>query len=179
MKITQDYIPVGYPILTNSYQAGVLPAVIFPFVFLSVWYLLKPDQNAFLEAELLDFDWETHGNVKIPMVMAALNDDFIFYEDVIDAEIRALENENFDLGETFYVCEGFETDQMILCEKLQMKLHRRLKRPLCRIETEIWKSVGLLCQFLYQMHTNDNVDLCPWSTTHILWEERKMTHKNT
>ena len=27
----------------------------------------------------------------------------IFYEDVIDAEIRALENENFDLGETFCV----------------------------------------------------------------------------
>ena len=41
----------------------------------------------------------------------------IFYEDLIDAEIRALENEHFDLGETFCVQEGFETDRMILCEK--------------------------------------------------------------
>ena len=56
MKIAQDYIPVGYPILKNSYQAGVLPAVIFPFVFLSVCHLLKSDRNLFLEAELLDVD---------------------------------------------------------------------------------------------------------------------------
>ena len=56
MKIAQDYIPAGYPILKNSYQADVLPAVIFPFVFWSVCHLLKSDQNAFLEAELHDFD---------------------------------------------------------------------------------------------------------------------------
>ena len=32
------------------------------------------------------------------MIMATLNDDFIFGEDVIDAEIQALENENFKCG---------------------------------------------------------------------------------
>ena len=32
MKNAQDYILVGYPILKNSYQAGVLPAVIFPYL---------------------------------------------------------------------------------------------------------------------------------------------------
>ena len=48
------------------------------------------------------------------MMMATLKDNFTFDDDVIDAEICALENENFDLGETFHVCRGFETDQMIL-----------------------------------------------------------------
>ena len=33
--------------------------------------------------------------------MAMLNECFIFYENSIDAETEALENEEFDLGETF------------------------------------------------------------------------------
>ena len=48
--------------------------------------------------------------------MASLKDDFIYDEKAIDAEIEALENEQFDLGETLCICEGFETDEMILCE---------------------------------------------------------------
>ena len=48
--------------------------------------------------------------------MASLKDDFIYDEKTIDAEIEALEKEQYDLGETFCVCEGFETDEMILCE---------------------------------------------------------------
>ena len=37
-----------------------------------------------------------------------MKDDFIYDERTIDAEIEALENEQYDLG------EGFETDEMIL-----------------------------------------------------------------
>ena len=32
-----------------------------------------------------------------------LNEDFIFYENIIEAEIEALENEEFHLGETFNI----------------------------------------------------------------------------
>ena len=35
--------------------------------------------------------------------MAMLKKDFIFDENIIDAEIEALENEEFDLGETLYI----------------------------------------------------------------------------
>ena len=38
-------------------------------------------------------------------VMAMLKDDFIFDENIIDAEIEALENRDFDHGETFCVCD--------------------------------------------------------------------------
>ena len=44
------------------------------------------------------YNTETHGNVKFPMIMATLNHDFIFDEDMIDAVIRALENEIFRCG---------------------------------------------------------------------------------
>ena len=44
--------------------------------------------------------------------MASLKDDFIYDEKTIDAEIEAMENDQFDLGETLCVCEGFETDEI-------------------------------------------------------------------
>ena len=49
--------------------------------------------------------------------MSNFKDDFIFDEDILDAEIQALETENVNFEETFCVCDGFETDKMILCEK--------------------------------------------------------------
>ena len=49
--------------------------------------------------------------------MTNLKDDFIFDEDILEAEIQALEKENVDFEETFCVCGGFETYKMILFEK--------------------------------------------------------------
>ena len=46
-----------------------------------------------------------------------LKDDFYLYGDVTDTKVRALQNESFDLEETYCVCKGFETEQMILRKK--------------------------------------------------------------
>ena len=56
---------------------------------------------------------------------ASLKGDFIFDEKTIDAAIEALKNEQYDLGETFCVCKGFETDEMSLCESWMVGLHPR------------------------------------------------------
>ena len=49
-------------------------------------------------------------------MMASQKEDFIYDEKNTDAEIEALENEQFDLGGNIMLMLGFETDEMILCE---------------------------------------------------------------
>ena len=51
--------------------------------------------------------------------MAKLKMTLFFMENIIDAEIEVLENENYDLGETFCICGGFETNAIILCESMK------------------------------------------------------------
>ena len=45
--------------------------------------------------------------------MEMLKEDFIFSENIIDAEIEALENEKFDLGETFVNIGSAQTAKLI------------------------------------------------------------------
>ena len=45
--------------------------------------------------------------------MAMLKEDFIFDENIIDAEIEALENEEFDLGEMFVNIRSAQTAKLI------------------------------------------------------------------
>ena len=61
--------------------------------------------------------------------MASLKDDFIYDEKTIDAEIEDLENEQYDLGETFCVCDSFETDEMILCARRSSPVRQVRRAP--------------------------------------------------